>query len=160
MQRSRAFFLMKRWNTRPLLRGSRFFKAVLILTCLRLRELHRSIELGKAQITTYYCLAYGRVSDSVPGPEFRDLILAIARQPGGFPVGLEMVSMRLHSDRSEKRQPLPEVREAGRFVLAAFEFQKRDERATHEDHELGVVVAASLIGEEGALRRRKRFAVS
>ncbi|MFC3725427.1 hypothetical protein [Neoaquamicrobium sediminum] len=46
-----------------------------------LARLHRSIELGMAQITTYYSLAYGRVSDSVPGPEFRDLIIAIARQP-------------------------------------------------------------------------------
>ncbi|PLU15886.1 hypothetical protein BMJ29_24935 [Sinorhizobium medicae] len=116
-----------------------------------LGRLHRSIELSNAQITTYYGLAYGRVSDNVPGPEFRDLILAIARQPGGCAVGLEMVSMRLHSDRSEKREPLPEIREAGRLVLAAFEFQKRDERASREDLELAIVVAASLTGEEGAL---------
>ena len=78
-----------------------------------LGRLHRALELGKADIKNYYNLAYGRVADGVPGPEFRDLVLAIARKPGGCPVGLMMVSMRLHSDRSDKREPLPEVREAG-----------------------------------------------
>ncbi|MBK1870159.1 hypothetical protein [Taklimakanibacter albus] len=115
-----------------------------------LGRLHRALALGKAQIANYQCLAYGRVSDNVPGPEFRDLVIAIARRPGGFPVGLEVISMRLYSDRSDKRQPLPEVCEAGRFVLNAFEFHGKDNHTTREDHELGVVVMASLAGEEGA----------
>ncbi|TIL87516.1 MAG: hypothetical protein E5Y73_25245 [Mesorhizobium sp.] len=115
-----------------------------------LERLHRAIELGKAQINTYYSLAYGRVSDNVPGPDFRDLVLAIARKPDGCAVGLEMVWMRLHSDGSATRQPLPEVREAGRLILAGFEFSTKDNRTTREDHELGAVVTASLVGEECA----------
>lgn len=117
---------------------------------LAIARLHRSIELGKAKITAYYDLAYGRVADNVPGPEFRDLVLAIARQPGGCVIGLEIVAMRLISDHNQKRQPIPEVLEAGRSILAAFEFPKQDDRARREDHELGIVAAASLVGEEGA----------
>lgn len=115
-----------------------------------LRRLHRTIELGKAHITTYFNLAYGRVADNVPGPEFRDLVLAIARKSGGCVVGLQIVSMRLHADRSARRQPLPEVHEAGRFVLATFEFRTKGSRTSAEDHELGGVVTASLAGNEGA----------
>lgn len=114
-----------------------------------LERLHRALKHGKAHISSYHNLAYGRATDNVPGPEFRDLVLAIARKPGGHTVGLEMVSMRLHADGSAKRMP-PEVREAGRLVLDEFEFHSKDNRTTREDYELGVVVRAALAGPEGA----------
>ena len=115
-----------------------------------LGRLHRALDLAKADITSYYSLAYGQTTDNVSGPEFRDLVSAIARQPGGAPVGLEIVSMRLHADHNDKREPLPEVREAGRIALAAFEFRRKDDRTGREDYELGIVVRASLAGPEGA----------
>ena len=115
-----------------------------------LGRLHRAIELGKAPITAYYSLAHGRASDNLPGPAFRDLVLAIAREPGGCAVALEIISMRLFSDGSAKRETLPEVREAGRAVLAVFEFRTKDKRTPREDHELGIVVTASLAEEGGA----------
>jgi hypothetical protein len=116
---------------------------------------HRAVELGKAPITSFYNLAYGRASNNIPGAQFRDLVLAIARKPNGGPVGLEIVSMRLHSDRTEKREPLQELREAGRALLAAYEFHSKDNRTTCEDHELGVLVKASLAGPEGVSVARR-----
>ncbi len=113
-------------------------------------RLHHALDLGKAPINTFYSLAFGRACDEISGPEFRDLVLAIARKSGGCPVGLQIISMRLHSDRSAKRDPLPEVRQAGRIVLEEFEFHGKDSRTTHEDHELGAIVRASLGGSEGA----------
>ncbi len=99
----------------------------------------------------------------MPGPELRELVRAIVRKPGGCPVGLEIISMRLHSDREAKRQPAPEVPEAGRIILDAFEFHRKDGRATREDHELGIVAKASLAGPDGAaLARRlcRRFMIA
>jgi hypothetical protein len=112
-------------------------------------RLHRALELGIAPVTRFYSLAYGRTCDNVPGAPFRDLVLAIARKPGGGPVCIELISMRLHSDREAKRGPIPEVCEAGRIVLGGFEFHRKDNRAAHEDHELGTVVRATLGGLEG-----------
>lgn len=112
-------------------------------------RLYRALELGAAPIDRYYSLAYGRACDEVPGAPFRDLVLAIARQPDGYAIGLEMVSMRLHTDHSEKREPLPEVREAGRLVLSEFEFRDDSSRRVHEGYQLGVVARASLAGPEG-----------
>lgn len=117
-------------------------------------RLHRALHLDKAPINTFYNLAYGRACDEISGPQFRDLVLAIARKPGGCPVGLEMIAMRLHSDQSAKREPLPEVREAGRLVLGEFEFHSKDGRTSREDHEMGIITRASLEGPEGVSAAR------
>ncbi|MGJ4931566.1 hypothetical protein ACQR1I_31830 [Bradyrhizobium sp. HKCCYLS2038] len=115
-----------------------------------LGRLHKSLDLGQAPIETFNSLAYGRACENVPGPEFRDLLLAISRKPGGIPVALEIIAMRLHSDAEAKRPPASEVREAGRRILHHFEFQRTTGRAHREDHELGMVVRGTLSGPEGA----------
>ncbi len=112
-------------------------------------RLHRALDLEKAPMQNFYSLAYGRACDELSGPEFRDLVVAMANKPDGCPVGLEMISMRLYSDRSAKREPLPEVREAGRIVLSKFAFQRNNGHTTREDHKLGVVVAGSCAGPLG-----------
>jgi hypothetical protein len=57
--------------------------------------------------------------------------------------------MRLHADANDKRTTAPEVREAGRALLAQYTFHKKNSRTTREDHELSVVIKASLAGSEG-----------
>jgi hypothetical protein len=117
--------------------------------------LRKALDLGKAAIPSYYSLAYGRASDRIPGPEFRDLVTAIGKKSGGVPVGLQILSMRLHSDRTDKRETVPEVAEAGRALLAAFELCNNGDRANREDHDLGIVARTSLSGPEGeAIARR------
>jgi hypothetical protein len=125
-------------------------QAVVPIDNRALVRLHRALDLGIAPITNFYDLAYGRACENVPGPRFRELVLAIARKPGGCPVGIEIISMRLHSDRDAKREPMSEVREAGRIALGDFEFHRKDGRTTREDYELGIVVKATLGGPEGA----------
>ncbi|WP_407123438.1 hypothetical protein [Bradyrhizobium sp. STM 3561] len=115
-----------------------------------LGRLHKSLELGQAPIEAFTSLAYGRACENVPGPEFRDLLLAISRRPDGILVALEIISMRLHSDAEAKRPPASEVREAGRLILQKFEFHPVKGRARREDQELGVVVRGTLGGPEGA----------
>lgn len=114
-----------------------------------LERLHEALTLGKADIGQFYTLAYGRVSDDIPGPQFRDLLLAIATKPGGLTVSLEILSMRLFADAADKRSSAPEVAEVGRALLGAFEFHKKDGRADREDRKLGRIAEASLAGNEG-----------
>jgi hypothetical protein len=113
------------------------------------RRLHKALDLGKADITQYYALAYGRASDGVPGPQFRDLLLVIASKPGGLTVALEILSMRLVSNGIDKQEPVPEVAEAGRTLLDAFEFHTKDSRTDREDRELGSIAKVSLAGDMG-----------
>lgn len=114
-----------------------------------LARLHKALALGKAPIASYYNLAWGRASDTIPGPNLKDLVLAIGCKPDGLPPALEIISMRLHADANDKRATVPEIREAGRALLTQYTFHKKDSRTTREDHELSVVIKASLAGSEG-----------
>ena len=113
------------------------------------KRLHRALDLGHADITQFFSLAWGRASDNIPGPAFRDLLLAIAGKPGGLTVSLEILSMRLFANAADKVKPVPEVAEAGRVLLDAFEFHGKDQRTDREDRELGRIAQVSLAGDEG-----------
>jgi hypothetical protein len=106
-----------------------------------------------ARTDVFECLSYGRACDGLSGREFRDLVLAISRKPGGLRAALGIVTMRLWSDQSANHEPLPEVHETGRVLLLELEFhhqhQRRATTTTREDYDLGVIVRASLPGPEG-----------
>jgi hypothetical protein len=113
-------------------------------------RLHRALASGRAPIMRFYDLAYVRPSDVIPGPDFRDLAVAIAEKPGGMRVAIEMLSMRLYADEFAKRAPQPETIETGRMLLGRFAFAPRAPEANRQDHELGVIAEACLNGEGGA----------
>jgi len=112
-------------------------------------RLHRALELGRAPINTYYNLAYSGVSDDIPGQDFKRLVLAVSNKAGGHRVAMEILSMRLHSNWTIKKPPVPEVAEAGRALLTAYSFQRTENGHQHEDYELGVIVRASLASDDG-----------
>ncbi|CAG9220315.1 MULTISPECIES: hypothetical protein [Burkholderia cepacia complex] len=120
-----------------------------------LGRLHRALQYGKAPIERFFSLAYGRTCDVIPGPALKHLVLAIGERPGGTAVAVEILSMRLHSDHSERKTSVPEVAEAGRELLAAYRFHRGNGRATMEDHELAVVVREALIDDKGKSIARK-----
>lgn len=125
-----------------------------ILNARALERLHRALESGRADVESYRSLAYGRVSDDIPSPEFRDLVLHVARQNGGNAVAMEIVSMHIFGNNQQKRVTPPEVKEAGRLVLMEYSFQRRTEVA-HEDYSLGVLAKTSLAGGEGVQATRE-----
>lgn len=114
-------------------------------------RLHTSLKQGQAPIHAYGNLAYGRACDPIPGPEFRDLILAVGRTPEGEAVALNILAMRIFTDRSDKREILPETIEAGRRLLAVLEIPEKNARVHREDHDLALVVSVCLAGAEGVL---------
>jgi hypothetical protein len=124
-------------------------QAFVVIDAKAIARLHRALELGRAPITAFYNLAWGRASDGVPGPEFKRLLLAINARPGGNSVAMDILSMRIHSDGSDKRASVTEVAEIGRVLLAAYDFQHKDGRRQREDYELNVIAQASLGSDDG-----------
>ncbi|MFM0231291.1 hypothetical protein [Paraburkholderia sediminicola] len=114
-----------------------------------LTRLHCALELGKVPIERFSILAFGRTCDVIPGPALKDLVLAIGEKPGGATVAIEILSMRLHTDHSEKRTSAPAVAEAGRMLLAAYQFHRGNGHTIMQDHELAVVVREALTDDEG-----------
>jgi hypothetical protein len=114
------------------------------------KRLHRTLELGLAPICRYLALAYGQATADISGAAFRDLLLAISSKPEGNVVALEILSMRLFSDGSHKRQSAHEIVEAGRVLIGRYEFREQDSRkADREDHQLGRIAQVSLKTDEG-----------
>jgi hypothetical protein len=108
----------------------------------------RSLELGLSPIERYAHLAWGRASDPIPGPTFRDLVIALCNR-GGIDPALHMVYMRLVSDRTAKRVPLPETLAAGRHVLSLFELGNSKRHVQRDDHQLGSIAQTCLVGLDG-----------
>ena len=115
-----------------------------------LARLHKALGRDIAPIRAYQNIAYGRAADNVSGPDFQELVGAIAGKPGGSPVALEIVAMRIHGDLTSGRSPDEGVRKAGRDLLADYEFRSRDGSTDREDHELDSVASISLAGSDGA----------
>lgn len=118
-------------------------------------RLLRALDLGKAPIQQFSNLVNGGVCEPIPGPAYRDLVLAIGAKPDGNPIALSILSMRLHVDATAKRQPLPESAEAGRQLLIDHRFLDQSNSGDQDDYRLGLVASASLIGQEGAPITRK-----
>ncbi|MEA2893499.1 MAG: hypothetical protein QOI05_4292 [Bradyrhizobium sp.] len=127
-----------------------YFQSSVAIDSRGVDRLHRALDLGVAPIERFAALAYGRASDPISGPEFLNLIDAIDGKPDGNMVALEIVSMRLHLDPTDKRELPPEVIQAGRHVLANFVFSRKKLRSSgSEDYELGVLVRTCLVGDDG-----------
>lgn len=110
-----------------------------------IERLQRALRTGQVPVWMYQNLAFGRVTDHVPSGSLKGLLLLIAEQPDGVDVALEILYMRLYSDRSAHREYEPDLLEAGRALLRRLTFGRRNDR---RDHILGDVVRACLAGED------------
>jgi hypothetical protein len=106
-------------------------------------RLKRALVAGQTPVQRYRDIAFGRATDHLAGGILKDLLLLIADQPEGFDVALEILYMRLFSDRSDRREYEPELIETGRELLRLALFQRNTQRG---DHELASVAKACLTG--------------
>jgi hypothetical protein len=109
------------------------------------QRLVQALRAGQVPVPMYQNLAYGRTTDHLAGGVLKDLLLTIADQPDGFDVALEILLMRLHSDRSANREHEPELLEAGREFLRRFTFRTGNQQG---DHRLAEVAKACLSGPD------------
>jgi hypothetical protein len=111
----------------------------------RLRE---ALTLNRVPMYRYRYLALGRAVDPIAGPDLKSLLVAMASKPdGGFDAAVEILHMRLFSDRQDKKTPDPALIETGRELLAVFEFKKGRQ---DEDRRVGSLIKACLTGADGA----------
>ena len=105
-------------------------------------RLKRALSAGKLPVLMCRDLAFVRSRDHLEGGAFKALVLLIAEQPNGFDVALEILYMRLHSDRSAQREHEAKILEAGRELLRGVTFSKDNK---HKEYQLADVVAACVI---------------
>ena len=110
-------------------------------------RLKQALNSDQVPVWMYRNLALGRTTDQLGAGDLRDLLQLIADKPDGFEIALNILFMRLYSDRSTQRQHEPELLEAGRELLRRIRFRRGNQRG---DHELAGVVRACLNGPEAA----------
>ncbi len=115
-------------------------------------RLMRSLEIGRAPIGTYRSLAAGRVTDTISGNDFRELVLQIARKAEGLDVASNILHMRLHSEKDQQQGHSPEIISAGRELLRQLDFTTHSDR---EDYALGEISKSCLVAEEDATIARE-----
>jgi len=108
-------------------------------------RLKRALSAGQVPVWMYRNLAFGRVTDHLPGVDLKNLLLLIADQPDGLDVALDILYMRLCSDRSAQRTHEPKVLEAGRELLQRATFRRGGRPG---DDMLAGVVRACLTGAD------------
>ncbi|MGN6572649.1 MAG: hypothetical protein ACTHLO_14670 [Pseudolabrys sp.] len=111
-------------------------------------RLKLSLESGVTESFAFRSLAYGRSSDAIGGEDLRAIVLGLARREGGFEVSIDILAMRFHSDRDQKREPEPELLDAGRQLLSSPVLNGRDNM---HGHRLCIIANICLRGEAGRL---------
>lgn len=116
-----------------------------------LRRLLLSLELGKAPIANYQVLEAGRVTDGLSGPDFKTLLSRISDHSDGIYVAVEILYMRLFSDRGGIS---PEE-----FVEIGCELMLRLDVTRNTDPNFGqrlqIVGRNCLLGDNGAATVRE-----
>jgi hypothetical protein len=111
------------------------------------QRLMRALDHGKAHMAAYHSLAYGRASDTIPANDLGALVMKIAAMPEGFDAAVEILYMRLHSEKDWKDGYCQETLDAGRQLMRRAEFSGRNDR---EDYRFAKIVKACMAGDAGA----------
>ncbi|NWB99538.1 hypothetical protein HX882_26985 [Pseudomonas gingeri] len=111
-------------------------------------RLKHNLSTGGACISAYQSLAYGRTTEHLAGGLLGDLLVLLAKQPGGFDVALEILHMRFFSDHLAQRGYEPELLEAGRELMRCVVFLNESNES--RDHHLADVVRACFATSEAS----------
>lgn len=114
---------------------------------LGVERLMRALHAQLIPMWSYRNLAHGRSTDQLAGGLFKSLLSLISDQTDGFDVALEILYMRLLSDKSSDREHEPELLDAAHELLQRVVFRKNNE---HGDRQLAEVVKAILIPADTA----------
>jgi hypothetical protein len=119
-------------------------------------RLKRSLAFGKTPANMFKHLAYGRATDAIPPPDFKEIVLTIAGMEEGYDVAVEILYMRLHSEKDRKKGVAPEFVDAGRELLGELAFARSNNNNddNRRDYRLGVIAKDTLTGERGAAPAR------
>jgi hypothetical protein len=122
-------------------------QAAVVIDARGAARLQQSLSSGTVPLERFRVLAWGRASDPISGPDLKSLLVALGATPPGWDVAIEILYMRLFSDRQEKKSLHPALIETGRHLLKAIQFKKSKRNG---DHRIGSLIKVCLTGPEGA----------
>lgn len=122
-----------------------------VIDDMGVKRLMCSLEIGKARIGIYRHLMSGGVTHQIRGRDFSNLLLRIAKEPGGLGIALDILGMRLSFARTQSSSE--ELIDLGCDLMRQLKFTER--RNTVADYRLGMIGRSCLIGDNGAATVRE-----
>lgn len=113
-------------------------------------RLLRSLDVGRAQMWKYQCLAYGRAHESINDDELARLLNKIISKKGGVDVVIEILWMRFHNNGEQPTYSLRLIAVAHK-VLSMLTFDNKYKGGERDDYKVASIIAGSLRGEKNAL---------
>ena len=124
-----------------------FLQVAIVLNDEDVARLKRSLTLAKTPVHMYTYLKYGRVTDPIPPSDLKEIVFTIAGMQAGYDVAVEILYMRLHSDKDRKGPIAQDLVGAGRELLRQLSFETKNAR---EDYQIGAIAKDCLADEQGA----------
>ena len=113
-------------------------------------RLHEALDLGKVEIQSFQCLAYGQAHKSISDDDLAGLLKKIHLREGGVNVALDILSMRFHKKEKESLRYPDRLIVVIRDVITAFSFDDKREGRNNYDYKLAEVVSVCLDGTKGS----------
>ncbi len=118
-----------------------------------------SIAYGRVQAWQFRNL-YGRVSDPIPLPMFRQILLGVAALTNGYEVAVDILGMRLHSMKASKMEVDEETTALGRQLLALCNFRSNKQNDAYHINEIATACLRSEAAFEDALTTANNLALA
>ncbi len=110
-------------------------------------RLLQSLEGGLTKAWAYKNLAYTKASDGISPPDYRNILLGVAKLSGGLDAAVDLLGMRLYTMKSNKIDIDSDTLALGRELLSQVDFQKSDDNFAYH---LNDIAKVCLRGEEAA----------
>lgn len=117
-----------------------------------------SIEYGHVPAWQFKNLMYGRVSDSIPLPIFKQILLGVALLPNGYEVAVDVFGMRLYLMKTNKMEVDAEAAALGRQLLALCNFRSKNQNDAYHINEIANACLRSEAACEETLTIAKNLA--
>jgi len=98
------------------------------------KRIKQSLSAGTAPAENFRIMAWGRASAAIPAANLKEILLVIAAAEDGLSVAIEILYMRIHSDKDQKKDIAPEIVAQEKARLAKeIEAERRSETKRDRD---------------------------
>lgn len=111
-----------------------------------------SISGNRVKAWKFAQLGYGRVSDAIPLPLFRNILLGVASLKDGCEVAVDIFGMRLHSLKNDKIEIDQRLAALGRELLVLNNYRSNNQNHAYHVKEIAVACLEREAAYEDALK--------
>ncbi|MDZ7840826.1 MAG: hypothetical protein U5R46_08405 [Gammaproteobacteria bacterium] len=112
-------------------------------------RLYTALDIGKVDVKSFLHLRVGRAHETISDDDLAGLLRKLQENEGGNDVAVEILRMRFHRSKDEKKAYSEGLMATTREILTCYEFSRNRQRHGTRDNELARLTKACMEGAEG-----------